>query len=58
MDGYRYQNSADNLGITQAELTKLGDPKVIATNYQDVLEEYLSHHQNLNSYIEERLVYK
>jgi 5'-nucleotidase / UDP-sugar diphosphatase len=58
MDGYRYQNSADNLGITQAELTKLGDPKVIATNNLDVLEEYLSHHQNLNSYIEGRLVYK
>ncbi|WP_237741477.1 hypothetical protein [Anabaena sp. PCC 7108] len=58
MDGYRYQNSAQNLGITHAELTKLADPKVIATNYQDVLEEYLSHHQNLNSHIEGRLVYK
>ncbi|GAX34091.1 bifunctional metallophosphatase/5'-nucleotidase [Nodularia sp. NIES-3585] len=58
MDGYRYQNSAQNLGITHAELTKLADPKVIVTNYQDVLEEYLSHHQNLNSHIEGRLVYK
>ncbi len=58
MDGYRYQNSAQNLGITHEELTKLGDSKVIATNYQDVLEEYLSHHQNLNSHIEGRLVYK
>ncbi|GET38952.1 bifunctional metallophosphatase/5'-nucleotidase [Microseira wollei] len=58
IDDYRYQNSADNLGITHEELTKLGDPKVIATNPQDVLEEYLSHHQNLNSYIEGRLVYK
>jgi 5'-nucleotidase len=58
MDGYRYQNSAQNLGITHEELTKLCDAKVIATNYQDVLEEYLSHHQNLNSHIEGRLVYK
>jgi len=58
MDGYRYQNSAQNLDITHEELTKLGDSKVIATNYQDVLEEYLSHHQNLNSHIEGRLVYK
>ncbi|MFB2979817.1 bifunctional metallophosphatase/5'-nucleotidase [Microseira sp. BLCC-F43] len=58
IDDYRYQNSADNLGITNEELTKLGDPKVIATNPQDVLEEYLTHHQNLNSHIEGRLVYK
>ncbi|MEG4630735.1 bifunctional UDP-sugar hydrolase/5'-nucleotidase [Microcoleus sp. AR_TQ3_B6] len=55
MDGYRYHNSESNLGITHQEL---GTPKVITTSCQDVIEEYLSHHQNLDSHIEGRLVYK
>ncbi|BAZ49831.1 putative 5'-nucleotidase [Nostoc sp. NIES-4103] len=54
IDGYRYQNSIPNLGITHEEL---GNSKVISTSCQDVLEEYFSHHQNLNSYIEGRLIY-
>jgi len=58
IDDYRYQNSESNLGITQEELTKLANPKVISTSSQDVLEEYFDHHQNLNSYIEGRLLYK
>ncbi|NET55523.1 MAG: bifunctional metallophosphatase/5'-nucleotidase [Symploca sp. SIO2E6] len=57
IENYNYQNSDDNLGITQEELTKLAQPKVIATNYQDVLEEYFSYHQNINARIEGRLVY-
>ncbi len=40
------------------ELTELGNPKVVSTSCQNVLEEYFSHHQNLNSQIEGRLVYK
>lgn len=55
IDGYRYQNSVPNLGITHEEL---GTPKVISTSSQDVLEEYFNHHQNLNSYVEGRLVYQ
>jgi 5'-nucleotidase len=55
MDGYRYHNSESNLGITHQEL---GTPKVITTSCQDVIEEYFSHHQNLDSHIEGRLVYK
>ncbi len=55
IDGYRYQNSEPNLGITHQEL---GTSKVVTTSRQDVLEEYFSHHQNLNSDIEGRLVYK
>ena len=54
VDEYRYQNSAIHLGITHQEL---GTPKVIATSGKDILEEYFSNHQNLNSYIEGRLIY-
>ncbi|MEH2351611.1 5'-nucleotidase C-terminal domain-containing protein [Nostoc sp.] len=58
MDGYRYQNAFYRLGVTEEELTQLGNPKVITTSCQDVLEEYFGCHQNLNSQIEGRLVYK
>ncbi|MCP2729976.1 bifunctional metallophosphatase/5'-nucleotidase [Limnofasciculus baicalensis] len=55
MDGYRYQNSQAKLGITHEEL---GDSKVVSKSAQDVLEEYFGNHQNLNSQIEGRLIYK
>lgn len=55
MDGYRYQNSQPNLDITYQEL---GTSKVVTTSCMDVLEEYFSHHQNIDSHIEGRLVYK
>ena len=58
MDGYRFQNSEHTLGLTHEELTKLADPKVVTTSCQDVIEEYFSHHQNLDSHIEGRFVYK
>ncbi|GAB1537610.1 hypothetical protein NUACC21_02590 [Scytonema sp. NUACC21] len=55
IDGYRYQNSEPNLGITHEEL---GNSKVISTSCQDILEEFFGHHQNINSYIEGRLIYQ
>ena len=32
--------------------------KVITTSRQDVIEEYFSHHQNLDSHVEGKFVYK
>ncbi|MBO3463581.1 bifunctional metallophosphatase/5'-nucleotidase [Aetokthonos hydrillicola Thurmond2011] len=55
IDGYRYENSLVKLGITHEEL---GNPKVISKSCHDVLEEYFGYHQNLNSQIEGRLIYK
>lgn len=55
IDGYRYQNSEQNLGLTHEEL---GNPKVIATSCHDILEEFFGRQQNLNSYIEGRMVYQ
>jgi 5'-nucleotidase / UDP-sugar diphosphatase len=55
---YHYKNSILSLNITTEELTKLGSPKVVTTSAQNVLEEYSSSNQNLNSYIEGRLIYK
>jgi 5'-nucleotidase len=58
MEEFNYKNSVHSLGITTEEMTKLGNPKVVSTSCQNVLEEYFGHHQNLNSQIEGRLVYK
>jgi 5'-nucleotidase len=58
LQNYHYQNSENNLGITSEELSVLTAPKVITTSLRDILEEYMSTHQNMNSQIEERLVYK
>jgi 5'-nucleotidase len=58
LEEFHYKNSLLSLGLTTEELTELGTPKVVSTSCQDVLEEYFSHHQNLNSHIEGRLTYK
>jgi len=58
MEEFHYKNSVHSLDITTEEMTKLGNPKVVSTSCQNVLEEYFGHHQNLNSQIEGRLVYK
>ncbi len=55
IDNYRYENCLTKLGVTHEEL---GNPKVISKSGQDVLEEYFGRHQNLNSHIEGRLIYK
>ena len=55
---YHFKNSAEALNLPNEELTELSKPQVVATSTQDVLEEYLSSHQNLNRHIEGRLVYE
>jgi len=52
---YHYKNSVISLNMTTEEL---GNPKVVTTSAQQVLEEYLSSHQLLDSEVEGRLVYK
>ena len=58
LQGYHYKNSADNLGLTNEELTGHGPPRVVTTSARDVLEEYLHANQHLNARLEGRLVYK
>ncbi|MEG4499791.1 bifunctional UDP-sugar hydrolase/5'-nucleotidase [Microcoleus sp. F10-C6] len=58
VEEFHYKNSLQSLGITIEELTKLDNAKVVSTSFHDVLEEFFSHHQNLNSHIEGRLIYK
>ncbi len=58
LQGYHYKSSADNIGLTNEELTAIEQSRVVTTSACDVLEEYLRSHQNLNSRVEGRLTFK
>ena len=58
LQGYHYENSAQNIGLTTEELTALQPSRVVTTSVLDVLEEYLRSHQNLSSKVEGRLTFK
>lgn len=57
LQGYHVHNCASYLNLTEADLLADGPSKVVSTSAQQVLEEYLRNHQNINSQIENRLVY-
>lgn len=58
LQAFHYQNSVDNLGLTNEELTAAAPSRVVTTSARDVLEEYLQTNQHLNVKVEGRLVYK
>ncbi len=58
LQGYHFNNSKDNLNITDKELLESKESKVVTTSAQEVLEEYLKSHQNISREVEGRLVYR
>jgi 5'-nucleotidase / UDP-sugar diphosphatase len=57
MQGFHFNNSKAYLDITNEELLRLGEAKVVATSAREVLEEYWRSHQNIESRVEGRLVF-
>jgi 5'-nucleotidase len=55
---FHYSISDQAYGLSQQELTALGEPQVVCTSCLDVLEEYLSTHQHLTRQVEGRLVFR
>jgi 5'-nucleotidase len=53
---YFYLNMKDFFSITQEEVAEIGKPRQVATSCREVLEEYLSCHQNLDHHISGRLL--
>ena len=47
----------DFFSISPEEIRKNGEPRKIATSCRDILDEYLSYHQNLDHRIDGRLVF-
>jgi len=58
LQGYHFNNSKNNLNISQEELLASGKSKVVTTSCQQVLEEWLRNNQNVGRKVEGRLVYK
>jgi 5'-nucleotidase len=57
LQGYHYKNSTVGLQLTNEELARLEQPRLLATSGRDVVEEYLRNHQNVSSEVEGRLQY-
>ena len=53
---YHYMNIEDSFAVSVAELAKNGDAKIVATSCSEILDEYLSSHQNLERQVCGRLV--
>ncbi|HUS52364.1 MAG TPA: 5'-nucleotidase, partial [Candidatus Bathyarchaeia archaeon] len=58
LQGYHFKSAPAYLNITHEELLSSGQEKVVTTSAQQVLEEYLRHHQNLKRKVEGRLVFQ
>jgi 5'-nucleotidase len=50
---FHFNNIEDGFGIKLEEVEKNGDAKIIATSCRDVLEEYLTTNQHLDSWVED-----
>ncbi len=57
LQGYHFSNCQAYLNISEKELLAAGESKVVTTSAQQVLEEYLRNHQNINREVEGRLEY-
>jgi len=58
MSSYTFNGCAKFLNVTPEQMLEDGPSKVVTTSSQDILIEYLRGHQNLNSQIEGRLIYR
>jgi 5'-nucleotidase len=58
LQGYHFSSCQAYLNVSSEELLQSGKAKVVTTSAQEVLEEYLRNHQNLQSKLEGRLVFQ
>ena len=56
IQSYHYKNFEKMFSVPVEEITQNGKPCMVATNSQEILEEYLSEHQNLDRSVSGRLV--
>lgn len=56
VQNFHYLNAKEFLNISEEELEKNQEPRILATSTQDILVEYLSCHHRLDYHPEERIV--
>ena len=55
LQDFTYNNTDIAFGVTPDEISKNGGTRIVATSCRDVLDEYLSEHQNLTKELDGRL---
>ncbi len=56
IQSYHYKNFETMFSVPMDEIVQNGKPRMVATNSQEILEEYLSEHQNLDRNAGDRLI--
>jgi len=56
IQSYHFKNFEAMYSVPIEEISQNGKPRMVATNSQEILEEYLSEHQNLDCSVSWRLV--
>ena len=56
LENYFYLNLKDSFSISHEEIAQNKKPRMVATSARDILDEYLSCHQNLDHHINGRLI--
>ena len=56
IQSYHYKNFEAMYSVSIEEISQNGKPRMVATNSQEILEEYLSEHQNLDRSVSGRLI--
>lgn len=56
IQSYHYKNFEAMYSVSIEEISQNGKPRMVATNSQEILEEYLSAHQNLDRSVSGRLI--
>ena len=53
---FHFMNLENFFSVSLEEISKNGEQRIIATSCRDILDEYLSSHQNLDRQISGRLI--
>lgn len=56
IQSYHFKNFEEMFSVPMEEISQNGKPRMVATNSQEILEEYLSEHQNLDRSVSGRLI--
>jgi len=56
IQSYHFKNFERSFSVSMEEISQNGKPRMVATACQDILEEYLSEHQNIDQSVNDRIV--
>jgi 5'-nucleotidase len=57
LQGYHFKNSAANLNLSNEQLSKACNPKLVSTSVRDIIIEFVQNNQNIKKQVEGRITY-